>query len=141
MKYALLFVATLLLSSCAIGPNYKRPQLAVPGQYRGAAAPSSPQSLADTSSFDLFGDEALTGLLKTALRENSDIQMAAERVLEARAQYGVARSGQFPTLDASGQFAATRSSSIGASTFVPKNLDLASSYTQVGFSLGWELDV
>jgi multidrug efflux system outer membrane protein len=130
----------LLLTSCAIGPNYKRPVVAVPAQYNGPPAATN-SSIADLSPFDLFQDPTLTDLLKTALAQNNDIAIAAERVLEARAQYGIARSDQFPSLDATGQFNASRTSSIGSYTFVPPGTNLASSFTQAGFSLSWELDV
>ena len=133
----------LLLSSCAIGPNYSRPQVPVPPQYHGSqeTAPQANSSIANQSPFDIFHDPNLNELLKLALAQNNDLKIAAERVLEARAQYGIARSNLFPTIDATGQFAATRPSSVGSYTFVPPGLNLASSYTQAGFTLSWELDV
>lgn len=136
-----LFLA-VLLSSCAIGPNYTRPQVPAPPQFRGAsgAAPDS-GSIADLSPFDLFHDPTLTDLLKTAVAQNNDLKIAAERVLEERAQYGITRSNEFPSLDATGQFNAARTSSVGSYTFIPPGLNLAASYTQAGFSLSWELDV
>ncbi len=140
----LLAPAALLLSSCAIGPNYQRPQVATPPQFRGQAASdgaAQPKSIADASAFDLFHDPALTALLRTALSQNNDLHIAAERVLEARSQYGITRSNIFPSLDATGQFDGTRTSSVGSFTFVPAGLNLSSSYTQTGFSLSWEADV
>ncbi len=137
----LLPLASMFFTSCAIGPNYTRPQVPVPPQYRGAQQPASASSVAQVKPFDLFHDAELTELLKTALAHNEDLQIAAQRVLEARAQYGIARSNQFPSLDATGTFEAARSSSVGSYTFVPSNLSLAASYTQAGFSLSWELDL
>jgi NodT family efflux transporter outer membrane factor (OMF) lipoprotein len=140
----LLAVAALLLTSCAVGPNYKRPQVITPDQLRGAgqAAPAAGEKpIAELSASDLFHDPTLTGLLKTALAQNFDLRIGTERVLEARSQYGITRSGIFPTLDATGQYAATRTSSVGSYTFVPAGLNLSSSYTQTGFALSWELDV
>lgn len=142
MKRILLvpLMGTVLLTSCAIGPNYKRPQVPVPPGFRGAQASAGP-SLANVAPFDLFHDPTLTGLLKTALAQNNDLQIAAERVLEARAQFHITRSDEFPSLDATGQFNALRTSSIGSYTFVPPGANLAASYTQAGFTLSWELDV
>ena len=142
-NFASLIIPALLLTSCAVGPNYQRPQIATPPQFHGptAAAEPSAKSIADLSAFDLFHDETLTALLKTALAQNNDLRIAAERVLEAHSQYGITRSAIFPSLDATGQFDAVRSSSIGAYTFVPKGLNLSASYTQTGFSLSWEADV
>src|SRR5579863_9259629 len=101
----LLGPAALLLSSCAIGPDYQRPQVATPPQFRGQAVSdgaAQPKSIADASAFDLFHDPTLTALLRTALSQNNDLHIAAERVLEARSQYGITRSNIFPSLDASG---------------------------------------
>jgi len=132
-----------LLTSCAMGPNYKRPQVPVPPQFKGAptSAASTSSSIAGLRPFDLFHDDTLTALLKTALANNHDLAIAADRVLEARAQYGITRSVLFPSVDATGQFVASRNSSVGSYTFVPAGLDLTSSYTQAGFVLSWELDL
>jgi NodT family efflux transporter outer membrane factor (OMF) lipoprotein len=131
----------LLLASCAVGPNYKRPVVPVPPQYRSAEQPATAPSLADTKWFDLFQDDVLKQLVTTALERNFDIRIAAERVLQARAQLGVTRSDQFPTLDANAQFVANRGSSAGQIVFIPRGTNLDVSYTQAGFSLGWELDL
>jgi NodT family efflux transporter outer membrane factor (OMF) lipoprotein len=142
---ATLLAAALLLSSCAVGPHYQRPRITAPSQFRGPAGGSAPEtparSIADLSAFDLFHDPTLTALLKTALTQNNDVHIAAERVLEARSQYGITRSNIFPSVDATGQFNSVRSSSTGAYTFVPSGLNLSTSYTQTGFSLSWEADL
>lgn len=134
-------LAAALASSCAVGPNYKRPQVNAPPQFRGAPSTAEKTSIADISAFDLFHDATLTSLLQTALSQNHDVRIAAERVLEARGRYGITRAGIFPTLDATGQYAAVRNSSVGSFTFVPRGLNLSSSYTQTGFALSWEADV
>jgi multidrug efflux system outer membrane protein len=152
ISVALLAPAALFVSSCAVGPNYQRPQINVPTGFRGVTpvntAPAittpeneSAKSIADLPPFDLFKDPTLSELLKTALRQNNDLHIAAERVLEAHSQYGITRSAIFPSLDATGQYVATRPSSVGSFTFIPPGLNLASSYTQAGFSLSWEADV
>lgn len=137
---AIAIFSTLLLTSCAMGPNYKRPVVQVPAAYNGPPAPVN-SSVADLSPFDLFHDPTLTELLETALAQNNDLSIAVERVLEARAQFGIARSNQFPSVDATGQFNASRTSSIGSYTFIPPGTDLSSSFTQAGFVLSWEIDL
>lgn len=141
-RFLILAPAALLLTSCAIGPNYQRPAVTVPPQFRGAApdAAASDKSLADANAFDLFKDPGLTALLKTALSQNYDLSIAAERVLEERAQYGITRSAIFPSLDGTAALEATRSSSVGSFTFIPKGLNLSATYTQSGLSLSWEAD-
>ena len=130
-----------LLAGCAVGPNYVRPAVPAPPQFRGTDAAGDTQSLADTKWFDLFHDDALKQLVETALRQNFDLKIAAERVLEARAQLGVIQSARLPSVDATGGFNLNRGSRVGASPLAPPGVSLDTSYTQAGFSLGWELDV
>jgi NodT family efflux transporter outer membrane factor (OMF) lipoprotein len=124
-----------------VGPDYKRPQLTPPAQFRAATGDPQAASLSDTKWFDLFQDEQLTNLVKTALTENYDVRIASARVLQARAQLGISRSQLFPTLDANTQLTTERGSSIGSVTFIPKGTDLSATYWQGGFSLNWELDL
>ena len=72
----LLAPIALLLTGCAVGPNYQRPVVVTPPQYRGAAEPTDApaKSIADGAAFDLFHDPELTALLKTALNQNNDHQ-------------------------------------------------------------------
>jgi NodT family efflux transporter outer membrane factor (OMF) lipoprotein len=139
-RVALVTIAGVLGASCTFGPNYKRPVVETPAAHRGAAA--SPESLADVKWFELFRDETLTKLVTAALERNFELRIAAERVLQARAALGITRSDQFPTVDASGNFTASRQSQRGAFR-VPGSTSASTdvSYTEAGFSLGWELDV
>ncbi|HET9926002.1 MAG TPA: RND transporter, partial [Methylomirabilota bacterium] len=54
--------------------------------------------------WQVFGDETLQGLIRTALEENKDVRVAVARVLEARAQLGLARSNQFPAIDSNSSY-------------------------------------
>jgi multidrug efflux system outer membrane protein len=95
-----------LLAGCTVGPDYKRPEVAIPSDYKGRApdSPVSGESLGDLFWFRLFQDEVLVSLIRTALVENDDVRIAAARVLDARAQVTVTRSFQFP--DVSGNASA-----------------------------------
>jgi len=142
-----LIALALTLAGCMVGPNYKRPAVATPQQFRGApasdtsAGAATPDSLAETKWFDLFQDDTVKQLVTNALEKNFDLRIAAERVLEARAQYGIVRGNLFPTVDGQVGFTGTRSSSIGSSRFIPAGAKLSSSYTQATFDLNWELDL
>lgn len=142
-RLAFALVAAALASSCTLGPDYKRPVIHTPPTFRGAdpGAPAGLQSLADLKWFELFQDATLSQLVTTALEQNFDLRIAAERVLQARALYRITRSDQFPTLDASVDVVATRISRTGANRAIPANVDPDVAYTQAGFSVGWELDV
>src|SRR5215469_13891687 len=142
MKKVSYLAIALLSAGCAVGPNYQRPAVPAPPQFRGdTTTPTEAASLADTKWFDLFQDEKLTGLVNTALAQNYDLRIASARILEARAQLGITRSQQFPTVSGSAQVNVTRLSSIGATTFIPAGTDLDVTYFQGGFSLAWELDI
>src|SRR3954462_480336 len=110
MKYVLI-AAGLLLAGCTVGPNYKKPAIALPGQFRGAAAgDTSDKSIADTKWQDLFTDPVLQQLVETALKQNFDIQIAAERVQEARAEFESQRSHLFPFVNGSAQYSVVKGS-------------------------------
>jgi NodT family efflux transporter outer membrane factor (OMF) lipoprotein len=140
MQVPFALVVALVAASCTLGQNYKRPAVQTPSTYR-VASDGSAASLADLQWFELFRDEALTGLVKKALQDNFELRIAAERVLQARAAYGMTRSGQWPTVEASADLTAARASREGATRGIPDGADTSVSYTQAGFSLGWELDV
>ena len=141
----------LSLTGCMVGPNYQRPAVATPQQFRGApAGDASPNptpgaatsdSIAETKWFDLFQDDTVKQLVTGALEKNFDLRIAAERVLEARAQYGIVHGGLFPTLDGQLQYDTVRSSAIGATRFIPAGANLTSTYVQATLNLNWELDL
>jgi outer membrane protein, multidrug efflux system len=119
------------LAGCTVGPNYKRPSVDVPGAYRGAAPdasdqayaqtqppPAQPQqpsvqSLGDEKWWEVFQDPDLQGLIRTALKNNYDVRIAATRVLQAQAQLGITRADQFPTLSAGGNITSQQSPRLG----------------------------
>ncbi len=139
MRRGWLAICLVGLGGCMVGPNYQRPAVTPPPQFRAGEAAAA--NIADTKWFDLFQDEQLTAQVRLALAQNYDLQAAAARVLQARAQLGITRSQLFPTLSGAASFNAVRGSSIGSFNFIPSGTDLNVSYTQAGFSLGWELDV
>jgi multidrug efflux system outer membrane protein len=91
-------IGVLLLTGCAIGPDYKRPPVAEPGTFRGQATAEA-ASLADAPWWEVFQDPVLHGLIQEALQNNYDVRIAAARVEEARALLGVARSNFFPSVE------------------------------------------
>jgi outer membrane protein, multidrug efflux system len=96
----------LSLCSCMVGPNYKRPQLTVPDQYRGLAPTAAPQTAAETFGqmkwWTVFQDKALEDLIKEALVNNYDVRIAATRVAQAKAIAGITRADQLPSVSGSG---------------------------------------
>jgi NodT family efflux transporter outer membrane factor (OMF) lipoprotein len=131
----------LALCGCVMGPNYQRPKTTLPDRFSGTPSGSGAESIADRKWFDLFQDDTLKQLGETALQQNFDIRIAAERVLEARAQYGITHANLLPTLDAQGNFTTSRSSSIGSFPFIRPGTNLSTTYTQAGLQLNWEIDL
>jgi len=107
--------AALILAGCTVGPNYKRPQIAVPQSFRAPEPLPESQgaSLADLKWFEVFRDPQLDDLIKVALVQNYDLRDAVARVDQARANLGITRSNQFPQVGASGDLQFTRLSRDG----------------------------
>jgi multidrug efflux system outer membrane protein len=90
-------VLLFVLAGCTVGPNYRKPQIAVPPAFRNAGAePESAASLADLPWWDVFKDPVLQKLIRTGLEKNYDVRVAAEQIIAARAQVALARSAQLP---------------------------------------------
>lgn len=141
MKPILLLGFALALAGCAVGPNYHRPVVPVPDTYSAAPPPGTTASLADTKWSDLFEDDTLRQLIATALEYNFDLEIAADRVEEARAQFRITQSNRYPSLGAETGFTANRPSHIGSNTMAPMDASMDASYTQAGGALSWELDL
>jgi len=96
----------LLMSGCKVGPNYKRPVAVTPDQYRGVApdlsSQASTQPFAEMQWETVFQDETLRALIKEALTNNYDMQIAASRIMQAQAIVGETRANQLPNLSGSG---------------------------------------
>ena len=103
-----------LVAGCAIGPNYARPEVPTPATFRAdPAAPADGASLADLKWFELFKDERLQEMIRTALVHNFDLRDAVVRVELARANLGITRADQFPTIEASAGITAQRGRTFG----------------------------
>ena len=90
---AAIAAAAALLTGCTVGPNYRRPQVAVPTNFRAPQPLPEPQaaSLADLKWWEVFQDPQLQELIRTALKQNYDVQIAATRILQEQAQLGITR--------------------------------------------------
>ncbi len=100
MKRAIIIVLTAAaLAGCkTVGPNYQRSPVTIPDQFYGANGTPSAASLADAPWFDVFGDPALRALIDEALRNGYDARIAAARVEEARARFGIVNADRYPTV-------------------------------------------
>src|SRR5262245_1616705 len=101
MRRTLLVVCLVvgLVGCAAVGPNYQRPNVPAPPQFRAGEATPSQTSLGDVKWFSLFEDQILRDLIKEALAANYDVRIAAERVIEAQARVTVTRSALAPQMN------------------------------------------
>jgi multidrug efflux system outer membrane protein len=144
MKTQLIIVmlTTSLLAGCTVGPNYRRPAVTSPEIFRGSASTAAADltSLADLKWFEVFKDERLQGMVRTALVRNHDLRDAMVRVEAARATLGITRADQFPTVDAGANVTTQRSSANG--TFpLPEGVDQTRTSGTVAVNLAFEVDV
>jgi outer membrane protein, multidrug efflux system len=143
-RFVVLLTIASLLAGCNVGPKYHRPGVNAPPVYRGVAdpnAPSNPISLADEKWFEVFKDEKLQDLIHAAFVGNFDLREVVARELEARANYGITRSNQFPTIV--GDVAQTfQRNSRGGVFDIPEPLKRDRAFTDVFLELlTFEVDV
>ncbi len=127
-RAGLLASIALVVTGCAIGPDYRRPELPAQEQYRSVLEPQVAASFADLEWAEVFDDPGLRAVLEIAVANNLDLQLAAARVEEFRGRARVARSYLGPEIRGTG----------GTSPSPASSED--SSYS-LGFSLSWELDL
>jgi multidrug efflux system outer membrane protein len=99
-RAALAGAALFAAVGCAVGPDYKRPQVNLPGGYRFDSSPATAGSLADLPWWRVFQDPALHALVSEALRNNFDLLVASARVDAARAQARAAGAQLLPSVSA-----------------------------------------
>jgi multidrug efflux system outer membrane protein len=151
-----------LLAGCKVGPNYKRPIINAPADYRGGLAPdiatTTPPNTTPLGAqkWDtVFTDPVLQELIREALKNNFDVKIAADRVLEEQAAVGVTRAGQFPTLSGGASYTAlhlpggllssvggSNNNNSGSSSSSNNNSSSNSNYYAGGLtaSAAWNLD-
>jgi multidrug efflux system outer membrane protein len=106
-----LIVAVLiaaLVAGCSVGPNYRRPVIQTPAAFRdlreNPQVESQAASYADLPWWQVFQDQTLQELLRTALKQNYDLQLATERINAARAELAITHSNQLPQLQGDADF-------------------------------------
>jgi multidrug efflux system outer membrane protein len=142
-KTATIALMALLLASChAARPNYSRPLIKAPDTFRGADATTPDSvSLADLKWFELFKDERLQKLISEALESNYDLRDAVARVDAARANLGITRADQFPTITANSNITSTRNSTGGAFP-LPQGFEQNRAFGSLALSLlSFEADI
>lgn len=152
MKNLIVVIALMLMTlGCTVGPNYRRPNLDVPQEYRTVPPPKAAQTaddpqpeqasastekpLGDQKWWEVFQDPQLQDLIRTALKQNYDVRIAATRILQAQAQLGITRADQLPTVGAGAGALNER-----APQEKPVGQSFETSANSIGVSFLWDLD-
>ena len=137
-KAILSLLIAVVLTGCAIGPDYKRPTINTPAAWR--VEEKEAQDKANTAWWHQFEDDVLNGLIDEALKQNNDLRIATSRVDEYVGRFWVGRSGLFPQIGAYGYATQDRASERSA-TPIPSTMKNPVENYQAGFSGSWEIDI
>ncbi len=134
-------LALILLAGCNVGPKYTHPQVPSTPTFRGpddATIASDPAtSIADRKWSEVFHEPELQTLIATALANNFDLRVAAERVLEQQQQVRITRAQQFPSLNAGGT---GLGADLGNSGALGNNISSPLAFGSFNFSAAWTPD-
>src|SRR6266852_4124483 len=122
-------LASCVVAGCKVGPNYHRPVIQPPTAYRDLSENPQVQaqaaSYADLPWWQVFQDPQLQELIRTALKQNYDLQLATERINGARAQVAITRSNLFPQVQGNGNFTGGKDNFQTKSNFLLLTADAA----------------
>ena len=130
-------VAALLLSACAVGPDYRAPQTADAGFVRADPATVS-RERSEARWWTLFGDAALSGLVEQALAANLDLRIAVSRVEEARALFRDQELDRYPVVTANGVAQKGEGPLPSAADTGPRG---QTESVRLGLDAAWEIDL
>ena len=133
---ALLAIA-VIMGGCAVGPEYRRPEITPPKEFRSQVAPAEAGSLADLPWWQVFNDKALQDLIRQALAGNYDLKVAVARIEQARAQLDAVHAGFWPQVGYQANAAREKA-------FIPLPQlqgNVTYSSFQAAVSAAWEFDV
>lgn len=133
-----LVVTALLVSGCAVGPNFMRPWVDTPDNFRNAPTSADPSSLADLPWWQVFRDDRLQNLIQQALANNHDLRIAVSRVEQARQLALQVRSQYFPQVNYDGGIGTGKNALFGA---IAPNSGQTQDSAFIDLSVFWEVDL
>ncbi len=129
----------LLVPGCAVGPNYKRPVIDAPANFRNAQP--STNTLADVQWWELYKDETLNSLIRTALTNNYDLRIASTRVEQARAIAGQAKAQFVPRVGYEGATSRGRNEFLGNANPPGPTGARTGDAAYAALNASWEIDL
>ena len=131
-KLAALIVVFATVTGCTVGPDYVRPEVDIPDEWRFTIADAS--GTVNSRWWEQFNDPVLDALINEALVNNKDVRIAAARVEEFAARVDITRAGFYPQIGYDGSAGRDKTSLGGG------NSRINDSYL-AALNVGWELDV
>ena len=130
--------AAVLLGGCVVGPKYKSPAANAPPAFRGQEGTAQSASIADLPWWEVFQDQTLQGLVRTAIANNYDLRIAVRRVEQARELSVQARSQYYPGAGYEVEASRGKNEAFGAPNLTYGKTAAAG---MVGLGATWELDL
>jgi multidrug efflux system outer membrane protein len=130
--------ALALLGGCMVGPDYKRPEVPIPGAFR--YEPQSVTQTADTEWWKQFGDPVLDGYIVEALAHNKNVEIAVANVEQAAGILTTTRSPLFPQLSYQADGTRQRFNQFSGTRLSPFGVTTQTTY-QVLAGASWEIDL
>ena len=138
MRRTVIVAASLLLAACTLGPDYHRPAVDAPAQFRFES--KSVADTADTKWWTQYGDPVLDALIAEALANNRNIRIAAANVAQAAALVTEARASALPQIGYSGSAQQVKVPDTGLAAIVPRFPNPQTTY-QALLAVTWEVDL
>jgi multidrug efflux system outer membrane protein len=132
-------MSSLILAACAVGPDYRKPEVATPDSFVGVEGAQFSSADMEREFWKAFNDEQLNDLIEQALAANHDIRIATARLREARALRGQTRLDLAPTVQGSAGYTKARASDRQLAP-APVDADREQDFYDSGFDAFWELD-
>jgi outer membrane protein, multidrug efflux system len=136
----------LLAAGCSVGPNYQKPDIAVPTAWTEAQQNGVSARAAElTRWWGAFNDTLLNSLVERGIRSNLDLRLAEARIREARALRAGTAADQWPGVDVSGSYSRSRNSEnafdVNTGDAEPSSFAQNRDLFRTGFDASWEIDV
>ncbi|HEY3180021.1 MAG TPA: efflux transporter outer membrane subunit [Casimicrobiaceae bacterium] len=138
MRRQAVLAITALLSGCMMGPDYTRPKVDTPPEFR--FEPNKVAETANTEWWKQYNDPALEALIAEALANNRNVKIAAANVVQAAGLLTQTRSALFPQVGYSGKGERQKIPDTGLVAILPNFPNPQTSYETL-LSVSWEIDL
>jgi multidrug efflux system outer membrane protein len=136
-----LLAFALVLSACAVGPNYREPEIPVADEFGAAGLLEPGQGEIERQWWRQFGDPLLDELVEAAVANNRDIAAATARLREARALRRERLFDFLPSITGTAGYDNVRQSASGTPGAPPGTIDREYELYDAGFDAAWEIDL